>query len=195
MKNWICALIVLAATGHSMAAPKEGILIVPNYYNAPISLIADNYGEWLDKQVVVAPGAHVAITVKSDDKLTLSQALNLIGLAITNAGVEIVETEPGKITFQPARHSVTTAGHVSSAPSGVATTTNASMRHSERRLLIFEPQDTTNSAVTNFSKLSPEMLKHLREYQQEVLRQGLQPLPIPLPPITNSAPEQPVKKP
>lgn len=89
MKRLTLATAVIAM---SVSGPlSAGVRVQLNYKEAPLSLVMDNYAEWLKRNTAMGPQlAHITITLATDS-IPLGHALEVIGIALTNAGVEIVE--------------------------------------------------------------------------------------------------------
>jgi hypothetical protein len=173
MRRLIGAVMLVVATGCAYAGSFDGSLVQFDYFNAPLSQVAPTYGEWSKKKVVVGAGVDVPITSRSTERMTVQQALEKIGLAITNAGVEIVELEEGTLTFRRGKNfsDVQTTAAIASPRS---VTNSASPDFAElRRRRFLEAQN----ALTNYTppRLTNDPGKMSLEEKIEFIRKNLPP--------------------
>ena len=181
MKRLIGAVILFVATGYARGASIDTKLCTINFSDAPLRMAASIYGEWSEKKVVVAEGANVSITVKSDEKISIRQGLGEIGLAITNAGIEIVELEQGTLTFRRGQNLKKIQQQAVIRPADIVTN-YANSGCAERRRQRLAQMSGTNSDAASSTKLRAELQKHLQDYQMEIIRQGLPPTGVRLTP-------------
>ena len=141
--------IILLLFGQAFSAMAQEKMVMLNFSNAPLAQVLDFYEEVSGLSVTVEKAEYQTITIRTEKRLTVPEALSLIESNLAHLGIALVKTE-GEDINTPDRHKLPSEAkpHIPAQPSP-------------------SPGYT-----------GEELQKHLSNYQLEVIRAGLPPLPV-----------------
>jgi hypothetical protein len=151
-----------------------------NFRETPVRYVMDWYADLAHVKVQGCEAVTATVTLKSDAKLSRSEALAAISNALNRANVGIYPVSDGLVEVRyinPPTNAETNRVAMEATHGG----STGRMSYAERRRLRMSATSQPNALPTPKYD-SGELTKHLSEYNLEVIRAGLPPLPIPLAP-------------
>lgn len=188
----------LVATGElpaHVAVPGDGRLIAYNFHNAPLFTLTDYFTELTGVRVEGASNSVAEFTLKSDEKVSVPEFLAIFSNELKRLDITLEPVTTGVVRVHDA--------HAWKAPSAPRPS------YAERRQQRLAATGTSTNPPPRPRYTGEALKKHLEDYNAEVQRRGLPPLPIPLtpeedaelvrqgilPPIDNCATNAPAKVP
>ena len=161
MWKLILLLTVLTVSGTALANER---LVSLRFDNAPLVLVLDQYAEFTGKKVEVVSGVHGSFTFSTETKYTWAEAVEMLERKLRSQNIGLYGIGSNRV--------VATWLDPSKAPSKTRSSS------SNQNRTITRTGRPVNSPTPTYT--GEELKKHLQNYQMEVIRRGLPPLPIPI---------------